>query len=206
MFACLVICFGMSATGFITNILSYLTQKPEYECTFNGDVSGDVCTANNICHGDPRIDSWQITEDSLNNWQSKLHMTCEPPWKTNALAITFFLGWSCTLLWLPRLSDTNGRWLIFTVAMAVDTVLYTVLIWTNNLNVMIILMFLFGLISSARLNVGFVYMMELMPRSKHTLVGTCWCIAEGCIYLAATIYFNKVSKDSLNFMMVGYVQ
>ena len=62
MFACVVICFGMSSTGFIVNILGYLTQEPEYECT---GVSKEDCTVENICSDDSRISSWKITETSL---------------------------------------------------------------------------------------------------------------------------------------------
>ena len=130
---------------------------------------------------------------------------CEPSWKVGSLGSAFFLGWCCTMLWLPRLSDKHGRWKMFTAGMIIDTVLYTTLLWARNLNVMIAVMFAFGLITSIRLNVGFTYLMELVPKNKHVIVGTCWCLGEGCIYLLATIYFYKVSKDWHILALIGYL-
>lgn len=109
------------------------------------------------------------------------------------------------MLWLPWKSDKNGRWKMFTTGMAIDTVLYTVLIWARNLNVMIGVMFAFGLLTAVRLNVGFAYLMELVPKSRHALVGTSWCIGEGCIFLAATVYFQEISKDWTGLALAGYL-
>ena len=90
-------------------------------------------------------------------------------------------------------------------AMIIDTALYTVLLWTRDANIMILVLFAFGLFSSIRLNVGFVYLMELLPRHKHTLITTCWCVGEGSIYLLATVYFNSISKDWTPLGLLGYL-
>ena len=108
--ACIVICFGMSSPGFFINILGYLTEEPDYACTFNGNgISEDVCTVENICSEDSRIASWQATEESIKNWHIRLRLMCEPSWKVSVLSSSFFLGWCSTLLWLPRISDIYGR-------------------------------------------------------------------------------------------------
>ena len=60
---------------------------------------------------------------------------------------------------------------------------------------MIFVLFAFGMNTSLRVNVGYIYVMELMPTRCHTLVGTIWNIGEACIYLIGTLYFWKVSKD-----------
>ena len=94
---------------------------------------------------------------------------------------------------------------MFAAGMAANTILYTILIWTRNPNVMILVMFCFGLFTSIRLTVGFIYLNELIPSSKIILVVTCWCISEGCIYLFGTVYFFKVSKGWLSFTLIGYL-
>ena len=89
--------------------------------------------------------------------------------------------------------------------MIIDTMLYTVLIWTRSLNIMIGVMFTFGLFTSIRLNVGFVYLMELIPRHNQALITTCWCVGEGCIYLLSTVYFSSMSKDWSALGILGYL-
>ena len=202
MFATIVICFGMSATGFFINILSYLTQTPEIECS---GISKDACTVEKICQNGSQISNWQIADQSLNNWLTRLDLICAPSWKVGLLGSSFFIGWCLTMLWLPRLSDVKGRWFMFTYAMLIDTVLYTFLLWTQNFNLMVGVLFIFGILSSIRLNVGFVYLLELIPRNKHTLIVTCWCIGEALIYLLATVYFHYVSKDWIYLGIIGYL-
>ena len=65
-------------------------------------------------------------------------------------------------------------------------------------------MFSFGMMASVRVNVGYVYLMELMPKNKQTLVGTLWNVGEAMIYFIATIYFWKVSKNWYFIVLVGY--
>lgn len=188
--------------------LGYLIQQPVYNCTYvDGDENGDICTSANICSEDSRIESWTIDHEhelSLNNWQSKLNLMCATPWKVGFIGSAYFLGWCVTLLWVPRLSDQNGRRKFFMVGMTMQLVLYTMLMICNSLDVMITIFFFFGMNASIRINVGFVYLMELMPKNKQTLAGTAWSIGEAMVYFIATIYFWKVSKDWQYIVLVGY--
>ena len=74
MFAYLSIALGINSTGFYYYLLGYLIQYPVYSCTWNGTPPADpesVCTAENICAGDPAIDNWEIdysSPNSLHNW------------------------------------------------------------------------------------------------------------------------------------------
>ena len=117
----------------------------------------------------------------------------------------FLIGWALTLLWVPKLGDKYGRKMIFTLSMWIGVVLYTVLMFTESLNVMIAVSGACGALSSIRMNIGFVYMMELMPKSKQTIMGSIWNIFEGCIYVLATIYFWQISKYWLYYVLIGYL-
>ena len=75
-----------------------------------------------------------------------------------------FVGWAATLLWLPAIADRKGRKMIFWVGQVIDLGLFTGLMLTHDLVVMIILFFCFGAMSSIRVNVGYVYLMELLPK------------------------------------------
>ena len=79
------------------------------------------------------------------------------------------------------------------------------MLFTGSLAVMSTVIFLQGALSSLRVNVGYVYLMELMPRSVQTAVTTIWCICDAVIYLLASVYFWKISKHAVYFESVGFV-
>ena len=116
-------------------------------------------------------------------------MMCAPEWKVGLLGSSLFIGWCATLLWLPRLADVYGRKRLFCLGTFLDLVLYTALMLTRNLDVMIGIIFTVGLFTSLRVNVGFVLLTELMPKSKQTFVGTAWGVLESSIVLCSTFYF-----------------
>jgi len=78
-FAFFCIQCAISCNNFWNNGLGFLIQKPAYTCTFTSEVSdpSDVCTAENICDDDTRIDTWEIdwsSDLSLHNWQERLDL------------------------------------------------------------------------------------------------------------------------------------
>lgn len=203
--------FGINSTGFWFYILGFLYQEPAYKCTVTPDHASyidQVCTRQNICAGDNRIISWEVDEDSdrsLDNWRQKLDIDmCKDTWKPSLIASAFFIGWCITLLWLPRFADVYGRKRLFAVAMAVQSFFYTVMMVTGSLNVTIMCSLFMGMLSSIRVNVGYVYMMELTPKSWHTSVSSFWNIVEGLIYVLASLYFWKINKYWLYFVAIGY--
>ena len=76
----------------------------------------------------------------------------------------FFAGWVCTLLILPPLSDKYGRKYFFQLGVFLNLIVYYIIMETRSLNVMIAAQFLCGMLNSLRTSVGFVYLMELVPR------------------------------------------
>mmetsp|Transcript_34047 Transcript_34047/g.42013 ORF Transcript_34047/g.42013 Transcript_34047/m.42013 type:complete len:274 (+) Transcript_34047:590-1411(+) len=69
---------------------------------------------------------------------------------------------------------------------------------------MILMWFLVGALSSIRVNIGYVYLMELMPAKAQTLVTTIWNIQEASIYVFATLYFWKISTHWFYFVIIGF--
>jgi MFS family permease len=67
---------------------------------------------------------------------------------------------------MPYMADIFGRKPLVSFAMALCTIFYTVLMFTESLQTMIVVSFVLGMLSSARENVGFVYLTELMPKSS----------------------------------------
>ena len=85
---------------------------------------------------------------SLHNWIEKLDALCEPKWKVSFITSAYFLGWGVTLLWLPIISDKYGRKSFFIVGCILDLVMYTGIMLTTSLDIMITLSFLDGLSAS----------------------------------------------------------
>lgn len=143
--------------------------------------------------------------NSLHNWVEKLDLTCEPGWKVGMLGATVFIGWCVTLPWLPRLSDVYSRKYFFMGGMVVDLLLYIALFLTKSLDWMIVVTTCFGLVTTARCNIGFVYMMELLPRRLQSNYSAGYNIIEGSVLLLGTFYFWFVCKDWIYFTLVGFV-
>ena len=75
---------------------------------------------------------------------------------------------------------------------------------THDLKVMIFLFFSVGAMSSIRVNVGYVYLMELLPKKAQTPVTSGRNVLEAFIYVLATLYFWQVSKHWFYYVFIGY--
>ena len=88
--------------------------------------------------------------------------------------------------------------------MTVNLLMYSVMLYTHSLDVMLFSIFIMGAFCSIRVNIGFLYLLEMMPKHLQTRVGSIWNTSEACIYLLATIYFWVISKDWFYFASIGY--
>ena len=206
-----VIGMALNSTSYWAYPLGYFIQQPKYDCDFTAGVSEaeslKLCTAQYICDKDPRITNWSIdweSDKSLENWQGKLDLMCAPTWKVGMLGTCLFVGWASTLLWVPSFGDKYGRKNIFAVSMSLNLIMYSVMMWTTSLDVMLISVFFQGALNSVRVNIGYLYLLEMMPKHLQTTVGSIWGMSDAAIYLLATLYFWKVSKEWFYFAMIGY--
>ena len=167
-FAYISISFGINCIGWWLYSLGYLIQEPEYECKINEKwITGDDCTVKKICAGD--IKDYKINwdaENSMHNWWEKLDLLCQPDWKRNSIGTAFFIGWAFTLLWIPLLSDKHNRKKFFIGGNIADIICLSLMLFTSSVNVVITLAFMMGMISSFRINVGYIYLVELMPKKS----------------------------------------
>lgn len=62
------------------------------------------------------------------------------------------------------LSDTRNRKKFFVASMLGVFAIMTAMIFTTSLDVMLFLFFMQGALCSARMNVGYIYLMELVPK------------------------------------------
>ena len=76
---------------------------------------------------------------------------------------SFFIGWLCALLTIPRLADVAGRKLLFRVGMVTMLICYSVIMVASDINILIASIFTMGVCAVARVNCGFIYAMEFVP-------------------------------------------
>ena len=72
-FAYLALTMGMSAPSWYIYEIGFLTQQPDYTCTYTDGIipTEDICIKAYICDDDPRIAGYQVDYDSqktLDNW------------------------------------------------------------------------------------------------------------------------------------------
>ena len=88
--------------------------------------------------------------------------------------------------------------------MIIQLFLYTGLLLTHSLTVMIILFFSFGVLSTIRVQIGYVYLIEMMPKKASSHVTSTWSVQEALIYVFCTIYFWKISRHWIYYCLCGY--
>ena len=123
------------------------------------------CKPDDFC-GDPNVANYTIdwsAKESLHNWVEKLDLTCVPKQKIAWLGSSFFVGWIVTLFVVPRLADLYGRIWAWRIGMVVQLLAYTIIMLTHDVNVMIAAIGLIGACNTARVNVGFIVMLEYLP-------------------------------------------
>ena len=211
LFAFSSIVLGMNATGYWFYLLSYLTLFPKYDCVWSDGLphTEDDCIAKNICAADSAVSSYSIDwsdKYSLHNWvePEKLNLICEPGWKIALMGSMVFVGWVITLPIIPRISDLYSRKKIFILGMWLDVALFIAIFLCKSLDLMIAITFMFGLATTIRVNVGFVYMMELMPKRLQGFYSSAYNTLEGSVLLLATLYFWFVSKHWFYFSLIGF--
>ena len=80
----------------------------------------------------------------------------------------------------------------------------TIMLMTSSLNVMLGCTFTIGILSTQRASVGYVYLVEMLPKKSTTLTITCWFMTEGLICTFAPLYFWKISKNWVTLFYCGY--
>ena len=117
----------------------------------------------------------------------------------------YFIGWASTLLFIPRLADKYGRKKVYATGVACQVILYTSIFFITSINLMIIVVLLYGMTLPSTLNVGFIYLLELFPTKQQTKIGVIYAVTDGCIYPLGVIYYWMISNHWVPFSAIGYL-
>ena len=135
-------------------------------------------------------------KDYYENLFNKFDLHCAPSYKVELIGSSFFLGWILTLAVIPRFSDKYGRKKFLMVGLAFQVLAYSVLISTENYNILIASILVLGMMSTIRVQVGTIYIYELMMKESWAPAYLILCLlGEGLAGLLAAIYYTYISND-----------
>jgi len=119
-----------------------------------------------------------------------------------------FGGFCLSALWAPKLLDNFGRkrTLLFALAIQFSCKLMLLFLPTHNKTsvIMIYLLILInGLQTVPKCSGCYSIMIEMAPEKYHSLMGTCWNMSEGFIFIVLTFYWRFISKEWRWSVMIG---
>ncbi len=200
----------------------YLCQnaqgEPEYECG-----PAIFCTNKQITW---RID-WDA-DDSIHNWITDLNLYCKrlllirfSPLNTplnislnishlgatktdiGLIGTMYLVGWAVSAFILPRSGDKFGRKPIYLLSMTGQLVVWIGIIFSRNLTLTTALNFFFGFFQCGRSTVGFVFMLEFVPRKYQAAVSTiAWSFVAVAIMFSG-FYFLVISDNWIWLQVIG---
>jgi MFS family permease len=105
-----------------------------------------------------------------------------------------FVGWAISAGITPRLSDIHGRKPIFLISMGLQLIALIGIYISRNVWLTIGLIFVFGTGGVGRSSISYLYMQELLPKEKQTLVGTILQLNNGVVAIYCVIYYWFISN------------
>jgi MFS family permease len=109
------------------------------------------------------------------------------------------------LLWMPRLSEIYGRAKFFKFAMALNTIMFSILMFSRSYALNLFSIFVVGFFTSMRTGVGWPYLLELVPKSSRPLHATFFGMVGASWGLIGALFFFFFSNNAYLFMGFGYV-
>ena len=130
---------------------------------------------------------------------SKFELHCASNFAIGSFGMLYFLGFALGSCIVPRLADRYGRKKYFLRLLTLQTVASGVAIAApaNKAGLLAthLSMFFIGFAAIGRLNVGYCYMLELMPTGHKAQVSSVWFCFMGSIYIQLTVYYKFVDKS-----------
>jgi MFS family permease len=197
---------GITAILVVMNNIALFEVVPHFKCAQIGSDEVFECVEANFC-GNPDITFWVDREhpDTIYNWAEQIGLICRPGWQVGMLGSVYFGGWCSSLLWMPQLSDRIGRKTMFVYSLAMSVVLYTVMMFTRSFKMMVLSIFLQGFFNSAKIGVGWPYLIELVPISTRSTHAAAFGVVGASFGIIGALFFIFVSKNGYLFCAIGYV-
>lgn len=129
-------------------------------------------------------------------------MTCDKTILISLFGVFYFTGFIIGSISVLTLGDLYGRKPILMIATLASVFIYIGLGFANNLVFVYILMVLSGTITIAKFALGYLYMLELLPESKHIRYHI-WINLAGVLFAVLSIIYILLVQEDLT-IFIGY--
>lgn len=106
----------------------------------------------------------------------------------------YFVGWVCTILIVPWVSDKVGRRWIYAVCVLITFIVTCVMFVTKSIYTVIAMNAIAGAANSGRLTVGFVYANEFLTPKWQVVFGTTYGFFDGFDTMIIVLWFDFINK------------
>ena len=116
--------------------------------------------------------------------------------------MSFFIGWTFSATFIPRISDLYGRKLATIGTMILQTAAIIVMNFSTSVYLTQFLMFLFGMACVGTRSIQFLYLMELLPEKWQVPIGTTLNLWDTLVPVLYTLYYWQIGKDWKWFVLI----
>ena len=132
---------------------------------------------------------------------SQLELQCKSRAQIGWVGSFIFIGWAIGCIFIPPYADKNGRKGVFLMALSIQFFTWIFILNCPTIQVMYGLSFLFGVCIAGRYTVGYVFLVESMPKAYQVRIGLLVDVFETAILIWITLYLSFVSKNWLGIQM-----
>jgi MFS family permease len=83
---------------------------------------------------------------------------------------SFYLGYAFGSILIPKIADSKGRRIAFVMCLFCQAYIWIIIYMPNEYPTLLILCILFGIVNAGKKIVGFVLLVEMLPKKYHFLV------------------------------------
>lgn len=129
---------------------------------------------------------------------------CAPGWKVGMIGSMYLAGVITGLVLSIKHSNSFGRRTILMGATHINAIAYTLIFFfSKQIEVIYGVLFLMGVTASLRNTIGFVYGMELIPKTNQVAISTIQKMIEQAPAIIGVIYFRFITKEWIYLQLVG---
>ena len=116
--------------------------------------------------------------------------------------MSFFIGWTFSATFIPRISDLKGRKLATVGTMVMQTAAIIGMNFSRSVYLTQALMFVLGMACVGTRSIQFLYLMELLPERWQVPIGTLLNLWDTLVPVMYTLYYWKIAKEWLWFVVI----
>jgi MFS family permease len=195
---------------FLMYNLSFLEMEPAYEVRDVGMTEFRVGVKSEdlpeFCDENTTVEEWRINWDkeiSIHNWMTDLDLHCTSRFNIGLIGTGYFVGFIMACIFIARGADKYGRKLFFIVGLSLHTISAAIVTLFPSLTTFYICFIFIGAATPTHGSIGYVYMMENLPKDAHKNTTTMFLLSNATIPLFSTLYFIWISNNWVYLEYIG---